>query len=160
MIACHRFQTALGCCELHYSELGIRRLKLRVRSRTSISRTGQPDWVRRAAALITRHLAGERVDLDRIQLDLGDLSPFQRRVYTALREVSRGSTISYGELAARAGSPRGARAVGSAMACNPVPLLIPCHRVLRADGSPGGFSAPGGVRTKEKLLEIEGGVLH
>jgi O-6-methylguanine DNA methyltransferase len=74
-------------------------------------------------------------------------------VYRALRGVKRGRTVTYGELAARAGG--GPRAVGGALAANPVPLIVPCHRVVRADGGCGGFSAPGGVALKRRMLELE-----
>ncbi|MCA9621563.1 MAG: methylated-DNA--[protein]-cysteine S-methyltransferase [Myxococcales bacterium] len=97
-----------------------------------------------------------RDPLAAVPVDLAAVSPFARRVYTALRDVPPGSTVSYGELARRAGSPGGARAIGRTMAQNPIPLVIPCHRVLAAGGKPGGFSAPGGVATKEKLLALEG----
>lgn len=80
---------------------------------------------------------------------------FIREVYARLREIRRGDLITYKEMAALAGSPGAARAVGSAMARNPVPLVIPCHRVVRSDGSPGEFTAPGGAALKLKMLEME-----
>jgi methylated-DNA-[protein]-cysteine S-methyltransferase len=88
-------------------------------------------------------------------VDLTGVPPFEQRVYALLREVGPGATITYGELAERAGSPGAARAVGAAMGRNPVPVIIPCHRVLAGGGRSGGFSAPGGVSTKFRLLEIE-----
>ncbi len=91
-----------------------------------------------------------------VALDLGAASPFFRRIYRALRRVPRGRTISYGELARRAGRPGAARAVGQAMARNQLPLLVPCHRVLASGCRLGGFSSPGGVREKERLLALEG----
>jgi len=87
-------------------------------------------------------------------VDLDGLTPFRRRVLSALRKVGRGKTISYGALAARVGSPGAARAVGSACANNPVPLWVPCHRVLAGGGKLGGFS--GGLDVKRALLALEG----
>jgi methylated-DNA-[protein]-cysteine S-methyltransferase len=82
-------------------------------------------------------------------------SPFAQRVLAACRQIPYGQTRSYAELAARAGSPGAARAVGSVMAQNRLPLLIPCHRVVGSQGKLGGFSAPGGLETKVRLLELE-----
>ena len=82
-------------------------------------------------------------------------TPFQRAVVAALRQVRYGQTTSYGELAMRAKRPRAARAVGQVMATNPVPLIVPCHRVLGAGGAIGGFSAPTGLSLKRRLLQLE-----
>ena len=89
------------------------------------------------------------------KLDLNGLSPFAQRVLRELVKVPYGKTISYGQLAKRAGSAKAARAVGSVVARNPVPIVVPCHRVLSSDGSLGGFSAPGGVKLKRQLLLME-----
>lgn len=88
------------------------------------------------------------VSLDRI-------SPFGRKVLRACRKIDFGQKSTYGELARQVGSPKAARAVGGVLARNPIPLIIPCHRVLRADGGLGGFSAPGGTATKHKMLRHE-----
>ena len=90
-----------------------------------------------------------------IQLDLGCYSDFQRRVLSLCRKIPFGATLSYGQLAAKAGSPHAYRAVGGCMAGNKIPILIPCHRVVLANGSVGSYSAPGGMRTKKRLLELE-----
>lgn len=87
-------------------------------------------------------------------VDLGGMTAFRQRVLTTLRKVGRGKTVSYGGLAARVGSPGAARAVGSACANNPVPLWVPCHRVLAGGGKLGGFS--GGLDVKRALLALEG----
>jgi O-6-methylguanine DNA methyltransferase len=111
------------------------------------------------AALIRRakaHLDGKPDPLLDIPLDLRALPPFSRRVYRALRKVPPGRVVTYGQLAKLAGSPGAARAVGTAMATNPVPLLVPCHRVLPAGGGLGGFSSPGGPNLKAWLLHREG----
>ncbi len=82
--------------------------------------------------------------------------PFHRRVYRVARKIPPGATLSYGEIAARLGAPRSARAVGQALGRNPFAILVPCHRVVAAGGKLGGFSANGGVATKLRLLAIEG----
>jgi len=90
-----------------------------------------------------------RMDLP---LVLDGLSDFARQVLQACRKVGPGRTITYGDLATRVGRPGAARAVGSTLARNPIPLLIPCHRIIRSDGGLGGFSAPGGTTCKQRLL--------
>jgi O-6-methylguanine DNA methyltransferase len=101
---------------------------------------------------MTALLGGEPVDLSDLTLDLESLPPFQRRVCEAARAIPVGSTLTYGEIAARIGEPGAARAVGQALGANPFPIIVPCHRVLAAGGKPGGFSAPGGVTTKLRSL--------
>jgi methylated-DNA-[protein]-cysteine S-methyltransferase len=88
-------------------------------------------------------------------VDLAACTQFQRRVLRACAKVGYGQTVSYGELARRVGCPAGARAVGGALARNPVPLVIPCHRVVAGNGTLGGFSAEHGVKLKQALLEME-----
>jgi methylated-DNA-[protein]-cysteine S-methyltransferase len=104
-----------------------------------------------------RYFAGERVDFDRVPVDLGPQQPFFERVYAAVRRLGWGETATYGAIARllEAG-PEFARDVGQAMAANPVPLIIPCHRVTAANGRIGGFSAPGGSSSKALMLGIEG----
>jgi methylated-DNA-[protein]-cysteine S-methyltransferase len=104
-----------------------------------------------------RYFAGEQVDFSSVSLDLGEQDEFFRKIYAAARRVSWGQTTTYGSLAKElGGGPEAARDVGQAMAKNPVPLIIPCHRVLAAGGKLGGFSAPGGSATKQRMLEMEG----
>lgn len=91
-----------------------------------------------------------------VPLDLSDLTAFQRKIYLETMKVKPGSVVSYGELAKRCGKPGAARAVGYAMAKNLIPLIIPCHRVVAANGSLGGFSAADGVSAKARLLQLEG----
>jgi methylated-DNA-[protein]-cysteine S-methyltransferase len=104
-------------------------------------------------------LSGGRDDLADIALDLTEIPPFHRRVYELARAIRPGSTRSYGEIATALGEPHAARAVGQALGANPFPIIVPCHRVLAAGAKAGGFSAPGGTRTKLRLLEIEGAPL-
>jgi methylated-DNA-[protein]-cysteine S-methyltransferase len=113
--------------------------------------SGAPDLVARLQA----YARGETVSFGDVPLDLEGYTAFQHRVLQACRRITRGSTQSYGELASRSGSPRAARAVGNCMAHNRIPLIIPCHRVLPGSGRIGSYSAPGGTRTKEKLLKLE-----
>lgn len=104
---------------------------------------------------IKAYFGGQFVDFSDIPVNLSQFGPFQQAVLHTLQSLSYGKTISYSELAALAGRPLAVRAAASAVAANPLPLIIPCHRILRKDGSLGGFSAPGGRHTKKRLLELE-----
>jgi methylated-DNA-[protein]-cysteine S-methyltransferase len=115
-----------------------------------------PDWVRDVVARLQLFAEGEPVDFTNIPLSLAHLSPFARRVVAACRRVGWGQVSTYGDLAAAAGSPAAARAVGSVMARNCFPLIVPCHRVLGAGGALGGYSAPDGLQMKKRLLAMEG----
>jgi methylated-DNA-[protein]-cysteine S-methyltransferase len=112
--------------------------------------------IKEAVANVTALLNGEASDLSNITLDMGHVPPFHRRVYELARGIPAGATLSYGEIAHRLGMPGAARAVGQALGRNPFPIVVPCHRVLAANGKLGGFSANGGVATKMRLLTIEG----
>ena len=101
---------------------------------------------------------GARDDLRDLVLDLDDIPEFHRRVFATARAIAPGNTVTYGELARRLGTPGAARAVGQALGANPFPIVVPCHRIVAADGSLGGFSAPGGARTKRRMLQIEGAI--
>jgi methylated-DNA-[protein]-cysteine S-methyltransferase len=115
-----------------------------------------PPAVSNVIAALRAYFAGEPADLSRIEIVLPHKLPRGREaIYRATRQLGWGETASYGEIAKRAGIPNGAQAVGQAMAANPLPILIPCHRVLAAGGKLGGFSAYGGVVTKERLLTLE-----
>ena len=114
------------------------------------------DFQRDLQARIIAYYEGEPVDFrTEPAVSLNGSGPFVRRVLQACREVAFGQTTTYSDLARQVGSPRAARAVGSVMAGNPIPLIIPCHRVLRIDGRLGGFSAPGGIAIKQKMLHHE-----
>ncbi len=104
---------------------------------------------------IIAYYKGTCVDFRRTKVCFDGLTEFQQGVLTTLRNVTYGKTISYGELAKLSGCPRGARAIGTVMAKNPLPLIIPCHRVIKSDGSLGYFSGAGGVHTKQKMLTLE-----
>ena len=109
---------------------------------------------------IRTHLQGKVQEFSDIRVDLEGLGGFTQQVLVACRNIQAGRTLSYSELARVIQRPKAARAVGQALARNPVPLIIPCHRVLTLDGRAGGFSAPGGVETKRRILAREGVHLH
>ena len=113
------------------------------------------DWHPELRRRLERYCLGERVDFDDILVALPARTGFQERVLKCVRRVGYGRTISYGELAQRAGYPRAARAVGTVMSSNRFPIVIPCHRVVAAGGKPGGYSSPQGIGLKLKLLEME-----
>ncbi|MEM8944910.1 MAG: methylated-DNA--[protein]-cysteine S-methyltransferase [Planctomycetota bacterium] len=114
-------------------------------------RPGEDEMIDR----IRRFADGELAEFDDLEVDGRHLTPFARKVVAACREIPYGETRTYGELAKQAGRPGAARAVGSVMARNRVPLIVPCHRVVPASGKLGGFSAPQGVAMKRRLLEME-----
>jgi methylated-DNA-[protein]-cysteine S-methyltransferase len=161
------FATRLGHCGILWSERGIAGLQLpegsqsgtraRLRARFPAARAGAPTpSVRSAIRAIDDLLARRPCDLEAITLDLDGVPPFHRRVYVVARAIAPGTTLTYREVAARLGEPDAARAVGQALARNPIPIIVPCHRVVASGGKPGGFSAPGGIVTKFRLLDLEG----
>jgi methylated-DNA-[protein]-cysteine S-methyltransferase len=165
----HVFETVIGFCGVAWTARGLVGVQLPEADRTAterrlVARSGSagasepPSWVVGVIADIRRYLAGEAVDFSGVAVDLSGLDPFRQRLYAAMRSLPWGRTTTYGELARQLGATEweGARAVGEAMGRNPVPLVIPCHRVLAAGGKLGGFSAPGGAATKAKLLALEG----
>lgn len=154
------FDTALGRCAVRWSEAGITGVLLP----TQTGRPGPgieddpavPAFVRRAIDGIVALLAGQACDLRGVPLDDHGIDPFRRAVYAATRDVPPGSTRSYGEIARAIGRPDAARDVGAALARNPYPIVVPCHRIVAANGALTGFSAPGGLATKRRMLELEG----
>lgn len=109
-----------------------------------------------AAGLFEKYYSGYCVDFLDISVSLAGGTPFRQSVLTWLRNLGYGSVSTYGDVAKACGFPGAARAVGAALAANPVPVIIPCHRVVASDGSLTGFSASGGNETKMKLLKLEG----
>lgn len=161
------FPTAFGTCGIAWRDGGLTRLQLPERDVSATERRiagraiaaspdDKPQWVQWAIISLQRYFAGRSIDFSSILVDLERCSPFHQRIYAALREIAWGKTTTYGALAATVGSPDAARAIGQAMGRNPVPIIIPCHRVLASGGRIGGFSAPGGATTKERLLVLEG----
>ena len=163
----HLCATPIGDCGLVWSCRGIAGVQLPEKSeratRARIARrfpdareTAPPPAIAHAIVEIVALLAGEPKDLGSIVVDFDGVSEFDCRVYAVARSIPPGRTLSYGEIAAQLGDRMLAREVADALSRNPVPLIVPCHRVLAAGGKMGGFSAPGGVRTKLRLLSIEG----
>lgn len=113
-------------------------------------------WAARVAAL----LQGTHDDLCDVPLALDDVPPFNARVYAMARRIPPGKTMTYGEMASALGEPGAARAVGQALGHNPFAPIVPCHRILAANGKTGGFSAGGGAATKMRILDIEGAFAH
>jgi methylated-DNA-[protein]-cysteine S-methyltransferase len=160
-------ETAIGACGIAWSGDKITRFRLPERDAAVTEarlqrRTGDeqacdpPPAVARAIESLRRYFLGERVGFDDVAIALPRVTDFQQRVYAEARALRWGETATYGDLAKRAGDPQGAQAVGQAMGSNPLPIIIPCHRVLAAGGKLGGFSAYGGIVTKQKLLAMEG----
>jgi len=118
-----------------------------------------PAWITDLTGRLQSYAAGNNECFDDVKLQLDHLSAFQARVVRACRKIVRGRVRSYGELASEAGSPGASRAVGSTMAKNRFPIIIPCHRVVASGGSLGGFSARDGVNMKRRMLELEGASL-
>jgi methylated-DNA-[protein]-cysteine S-methyltransferase len=160
------FATAIGCCGIVWSERGVVGMQLPERNeRATRSRVIRrfpgareappPAQVRRTIEDVVALLGGERRDLSEATLDSDAVPDFSRRVYDIARTIPAGRTMSYGEIAERLGDRNLARDVGEALGQNPFPIIVPCHRVMAAGGKTGGFSAPGGIRTKLRLLSIE-----
>ncbi len=160
------FDTAIGPCALAFTARGIDAVGLPDRSRAALAARFDQTADRTAAPLpaeigavveaIVAHLRGDLQEFAQVRVDLERVSPFERRVYARTRAIPTGQTLEYGALATELGGIGLARAVGQALGHNPVPLIIPCHRVVRAGGELGGFSATGGAALKQRLLSIEG----
>ena len=108
------------------------------------------------ASLLKDYFSGRKVDFSKLEIDLSSYSPFFRDVCRAARTIPYGEIRTYGQLAEMIGRKGAARAVGRVMAANPLPIIIPCHRVVSASGALTGYSAAGGIKTKERLLLMEG----
>ena len=161
------FDTAIGRCAIAWGERGLlgvqlpegdtARTRARMRRRFPAARESSPPAdVRRAIEGIVALIAGEAIDFSAVALDMEGLPAFHRRVYEVARAISCGATLTYGDIAKRLGVPGEAREVGEALGKNPFPIIVPCHRVIGRNGTLGGFSAAGGVGTKQRLLAIEG----
>jgi methylated-DNA-[protein]-cysteine S-methyltransferase len=165
------FDTSIGSCGIAWTERGIAAFQLpetgdgaiRVRMRRRFPEAVEqepPASVRSVVDAVVSLLDGGEADLSRVVLDLDAVPEFHHRVYEEARTIAPGTTRSYGEIATALGDPGLARAVGRALAANPVAVIVPCHRVVAAGGSIGGFSAHGGTDTKRRLLAIEGLTEH
>jgi len=161
------FETALGFVGIAWSEAGLVRLCLFQHDRAAVERRLEklglfgekadiPSWAAALVAQIRAYAEGKLVDFSSVPVDLAGVDDFRLAIYGAARRLAYSETVTYGELAGRAGHPGLFRETGQALGSNPVPLVIPCHRILAAGGRIGGFSAPGGAATKEKMLALEG----
>jgi methylated-DNA-[protein]-cysteine S-methyltransferase len=166
------FDTPLGTCGFAWTDEGLTAVQLpeatleaterRLRAKAEdagprATARSTPAWVKKAIDSARVHFDGQPQDFSTVPLDLRRVTPFEAKVYRALQTVPPGSTITYGELARAVGSAGASRAIGRAMATNPFPIVVPCQRVLASAGKPGGFSAHGGIVTKERMLILEGG---
>lgn len=162
------FETAAGVAAIGWKGTGITAFRLPapavsetersiLRRLPGATRAEPPAGITAVVEAAIRYFDGERIEFFEVPVDPGDHSPFFARVYDHVRTLGWGETTTYGAVArALDAGPELARAVGQAMAANPVPLIIPCHRVLAAGGRIGGFSAPGGALSKARMLELEG----
>jgi methylated-DNA-[protein]-cysteine S-methyltransferase len=161
------FDTPIGPCGIAWGGRGIlgtllpeagagaTRAGLRRRF-PNASEAPPPPAVADAIRGIVTLLSGRGDDLLTVEIDLRRVPEFHRRVYEVTRSIPAGQTLTYGDIAVRIGEPGAAQAVGQVLGRNPFPIVVPCHRVVAAGGKSGGFSGPGGVDTKLRLLEIEG----
>ena len=161
------FETALGTCGIAWGKKGLVGVQLpqanalatlrRMQVRFPLLQAQTPTAEAAAAiAGVQALLRGEKVDLSAVRLDMSAVPAFHQRVYALALQLQPGQTTTYGELAVRLGEPGAARSVGQAMGRNPFAPIMPCHRVLAANGRSGGFSAYGGALTKLRMLDIEG----
>jgi methylated-DNA-[protein]-cysteine S-methyltransferase len=127
---------------------------------TASDRRQVPDWIAELVGRLQAYAAGNDEPFDDVPLDLSHLSAFQGRVVRCCRRIGRGRVRTYGELAAAAGSPGAARAVGNVMAQNRYPIIVPCHRVVGSGGALGGFSARDGISMKRRMLDMEGATVR
>ena len=157
------FKTRLGWCGVVENNGLIKRIVLPCANKRLVSQRIHKECpeakensskLKKVSQLIIDYLNGEKKRLD-FPIDLTGYTNFEKQVYKSLCRVPYGEVTTYGKLAKSAGNPRAARAVGNAMAKNPLPLFIPCHRVVKSDGAIGNFSALGGVALKKRLLELE-----
>ncbi len=161
---CLLFPTKLGwmaavtrgecVCQMTFGHAAPDEAMASLRTQVQMAGTLTP-WQRSLRDRLAAFAGGAVDDLRDIAVDLSAMTAFRRKVTERCRRIPRGKTMSYAELAAAVGSPRAARAVGTVMSRNPLPILVPCHRVLGAAGKIGGYSAPGGLDTKRRLLELE-----
>ncbi len=150
------FETPFGWCAIAWEPSEISGFSL---PPTHCRIQRPPPWVNAIISRAQCHLSGEMQDFADLPYSWHTVSDFQRKVYQAALRVKAGQTASYGELAAAADCPSATREVGRALGQNPWPLLVPCHRFIGADGRMTGFSSPGGIKTKLRLLALEGAQL-
>ncbi|HEY3308956.1 MAG TPA: methylated-DNA--[protein]-cysteine S-methyltransferase [Desulfuromonadaceae bacterium] len=153
-----RFETVLGTGFVVASEIGICRVQLPGgvdNDLDSACKIASP-LTEQASRMLELYFKGRSQQFELLPVDLSSLTVFRARILLLIRQIPPGTARSYGEVASMAGIPGAARAVGGAMAANPVPVIIPCHRIVAGNGNLTGFTAPGGISVKKKLLELEG----
>ena len=166
MISFSIFQTQLGPCGIVWTSRGIAGVNLpedseektrtRLKKRFPSAEEANPSpEIQKIIDAVVALVAGEKIDFAHVTLDHAPLPEFSKRVYEIVRTIPIGHTLTYGDIAKQLGDVSLSREVGQAMGRNPTPIIMPCHRVVAASGKTGGFSAPGGVDTKMKLLSIE-----
>jgi len=143
-----------GICQLSLNDRGEEEFCQKLKERLKAHTVKDPGSGKELKRSILSYLAGERKEFAGYELDISQGTPFQRRVWGEVKKIAYGHTRSYQEIAQQIGSDYAQRAVGQANGQNPIPLIIPCHRVIRSDGKIGGYS--GGVEIKKRLLELEG----
>jgi methylated-DNA-[protein]-cysteine S-methyltransferase len=164
------FNTPIGRCAIVWSAGGIIGVQLPeadddkarariLRRHPDATEAHPPPCVYDAMTAILALLSGEHASLTQVQLDMAQVAPFDRQVYALARRIPPGETVTYGDIATQLGDKTLAREVGQAMGRNPFPIVVPCHRVVAANGRLGGFSARGGADTKLRMLAIEGAVV-
>lgn len=154
-IRCFPIKTKYGWLALSVTETGLCQLVLS-KKEPVLGEGGQeePPFLNKLKEDLVSYFEGERIGFDKYPLDLKKASSFQRKVFRACQKISYGQVRCYELIAKEMGKPKSARAVGGALSKNPLPIIIPCHRVIRKDGSLGGFSS--GLVWKRRLLELEG----
>ena len=159
MSVCHviRYITNLGTGAVAVTSQGVCRVWLPGDDLSDIDRSasGESELARKAAKQLEQYFQGCLQQFD-LSVDISSLTLFQQQVLRLTMEIPYGTVLTYGQLAKRVGSPKAARAVGGALAANPIPVIIPCHRVLASTGALTGFSGAGGVLMKKNLLTLEG----
>ncbi len=148
--------TTNGICGHQLPEIDARATEAKLKNTFPTAvKTEPPQEILMLTKRICKHLQGNVQDFSNVRLDLSGVPPFHAKIYQSLQKIPLGKTVSYNDLAVICGSPGAARAVGQAMAKNPISLIVPCHRVVSASGTLGGFTAYGGLETKRQLLHNE-----
>lgn len=160
--AWHRFLTPIGWVGIGWTDDGLAGVRMGYQTETDLNEVigtakfdAIPTWVSRLAERLRDYCGGAADDFQDVPVATLWSTEFQRAVVDALRAIPYGERTTYRDLAEKAGRPGASRAVGQVMATNPVPLVVPCHRVLASGGGLGGFSAPTGIELKRQLLEME-----
>jgi O-6-methylguanine DNA methyltransferase len=162
----HVVKTTVACVQIECTPTGVSQVRFLSNGSQELelphrpAESDEPAWVEQVRTQVRRYLEGCKVDFSTIPIDLNGQPQFRRAVLCACRMVGYGQTVTYAELARRIGRRNAARAVGSSMSRNPLPIIIPCHRVVQSGGGLGGFSAPGGVQIKQLLLTMERAALE